>query len=419
MRRGFESGEIHTRSWKGPLLDETVDDPGDESNWSNAEHYNCRHPMCLSFFCVTHAQSEYRCTTPTWDQAPQAQSLTPACSDRCYKVSPTLQRTYTRTPWPKHERDVLITLLSAQVNTGSTSCDLRHFFRQKDCNDIHHEISSLSLPRSFEAQTRRSKSSLSLRTDPNTIPHGLFCSHGGPCTEDCPCTKADSTCEVTCSCDSNCVRRFRGCTCNTRPSSQISACQPGSCECISAARECDLDLCGSCGARQAVSGLTLDSCGNVMLQRHKQAAVRVGISAVAGYGLFAAANIECGQMILEYVGESIQHWELERRSQIYEETGRNYAFQLNHYNNLDAANLGNESRYINGVIPGTENCRATVLRVHGDHRIMIRATRDITQHEELSLNYGESFRLGLATASSARVTADAFTKRSHKRRRRG
>lgn len=74
----------------------------------------------------------------------------------------------------------------------------------------------------------------------------LPCNHEGlPCSEmiadKCECYERGTFCEKACNCNPNCDNRFPGCKCR-------ASCNTKSCPCYCASRECDPDLCKTCGA---------------------------------------------------------------------------------------------------------------------------------------------------------------------------
>lgn len=92
------------------------------------------------------------------------------------------------------------------------------------------------------------------------------CMHDGPCTvESCACKQNDTPCERFCGCSVECSRRFRGCKCQKE-------CNTGLCPCYAASRECDPDLCNSCGADQ-IDEINI-VCKNVGIQRKQGNAMR-------------------------------------------------------------------------------------------------------------------------------------------------
>ena len=106
--------------------------------------------------------------------------------------------------------------------------------------------------------------------------------------------------------------------------------------------------------------------------------VRVGPSRIAGQGLFAAQDITKGTRIIQYIGARISKEESARRLA----EGNAYLFEFNTGYYIDGKTLKNTARYINHSCD--PNCEAVVTK----RTIWIVATRDITEGEELSYNYG-------------------------------
>ena len=70
-----------------------------------------------------------------------------------------------------------------------------------------------------------------------------------------------------------------------------------------------------------------------------------------------------------------------------------FLFDLNSEWCIDAARLGNKSRFINHADNEKDglNCEAKIFLVNGEHRIKFVALRDIAVGEELLFNYGKKF----------------------------
>ena len=70
-----------------------------------------------------------------------------------------------------------------------------------------------------------------------------------------------------------------------------------------------------------------------------------------------------------------------------------FLFDLNREWCIDAARLGNKTRFINHADNEKNglNCEAKIVLVNGEHRIKFSALRDIATGEELLFNYGKKF----------------------------
>ncbi|TVY35180.1 Histone-lysine N-methyltransferase [Lachnellula subtilissima] len=224
------------------------------------------------------------------------------------------------------------------------------------------------------------------------------CAHTGrPCDADCPCAKADILCESMCSCLDDCPRKFTGCPCSLygRP------CSSDSCICIQMNRECG-PQCAKCGAVERLDprnkyndALFTTGCQNIALSRGVAKSLIMGESQLegTGFGLYAAEPIRRGEFLSEYGGEIISTDEAERRGIIYDRKFLSFLFDLNGDWAIDAARLGNKTRFINHADNDKDglNCEAKILFVNGEHRIKFLALRDIREGEELLFNYGKKF----------------------------
>lgn len=161
------------------------------------------------------------------------------------------------------------------------------------------------------------------------------CNHEGSCdAAKCRCYREGITCEKTCKCPPSCNRRFPGCTCTMTPGKRI--CDSDKCLCLKFNRECDADLCGSCGATEILDpvnryneDVVARNCFNVAIQRCVPRKTLLGHSEVHGFGLYMGEDIEKGEYIGEYTGECISVEEGNRRLTIYDYQKTMYLFRLN------------------------------------------------------------------------------------------
>jgi len=118
---------------------------------------------------------------------------------------------------------------------------------------------------------------------------------------------------------------------------------------------------------------------NVILARSK----------IAGLGLYAARDLERGQMIVEYIGEVIRGELTDLREKRYESQNRGiYMFRLDDYRVVDATMTGGVARYINHCCE--PNCVTETVEL-ADWHIIIFANRRISRGEELSYDYKFDF----------------------------
>jgi len=114
---------------------------------------------------------------------------------------------------------------------------------------------------------------------------------------------------------------------------------------------------------------------NVVLARSK----------IQGLGLYAARDLERGQMIIEYIGEIIRGNLTDIREKRYESQNRGiYMFRLDDDRVVDATMTGGVARYINHCCD--PNCVTETVEL-ADWHIIIFANRRISRGEELSYDY--------------------------------
>ncbi|KIM87761.1 hypothetical protein PILCRDRAFT_260311 [Piloderma croceum F 1598] len=71
--------------------------------------------------------------------------------------------------------------------------------------------------------------------------------------------------------------------------------------------------------------------------------------------------------------------------------GLNYNFSTNETWIIDAAKVGNNTRYANHAEPPKDNCEARILLVNGEHRIGFFATKKVAVGQEILLDYGKGY----------------------------
>ncbi len=100
----------------------------------------------------------------------------------------------------------------------------------------------------------------------------------------------------------------------------------------------------------------------------------------AGLGLFAGTTFEKGELVIEYIGETISEEEANKR-------GGKYLFELNDSWTIDGKGRENIARYINHSCK--PNCYPELNE--DETKVFIYAKRKIAPDEELTYNYGNYY----------------------------
>ncbi|KAA1477773.1 SET domain-containing protein [Dentipellis sp. KUC8613] len=398
---GYDTGLLHASlqrdytPWPGAqglryLHSRVLQRPADDlfGRLQSLQEIFCPNLSCIDAFCMTHIE-------PIPMRDPKAARCTPhelvcAIEKPCGKDCCALVYNWSTESinWPDSALDELRTLLA--VDPDWSPCDLAKIML-RPCREIlalRTDCLPFVSPPPPIPKVRKARGRPKFYDeDSDKYTPCDPCTHAGPCTGDyCPCYVNKGHCERNCHCESNCIRRHKGCNCTMVKREKL--CRTKKCPCYRAGRECDPELCLPCEAEPADADANL--CQNCLIQRgaHMNPIVRIG---QFGLGLFLTEPAETGDLLMEYVGEIILPFTMASRDDLARHRERNYVFALNSTYAIDAGQTGNPSRYINHAPKDEANCKALVHLVNGEHRIGIFATKDIKAGQEIFLFYGTEF----------------------------
>ena len=210
------------------------------------------------------------------------------------------------------------------------------------------------------------------------------CVHFGNeiCDDSCYCSKR-GYCEIYCKCNQIlCKFAYHGCHCSK------GDCTTNHCPCFMNGRECNPQRCKNCNIIK-----NNDRCKNIQLQQNYESKLIVGMSDIAGWGLFANEDIKKDSLIGEYKGELINDEIVNKRDRFKDYERSTYMFKLDDEYTVDSRRMGNMLRYANHSKINS-NSYTKIIFSNGLRKIGLFAKRYIKKGEEILFDYDGQGILG-------------------------
>ena len=153
-------------------------------------------------------------------------------------------------------------------------------------------------------------------------------------------------------------------------------------------RECNPNRCKNCNIIN-----NNDRCKNLQLQLNFESKLIVGMSEIAGWGLFANEDIKKDCLIGEYKGELINDDIVNKRDRFKDYERSTYMFKLDDEYTVDSRRMGNMLRYANHSKINS-NSYTKIVFSGGHRKIGLFAKRTIKIGEEILFDYDGQGILG-------------------------
>lgn len=212
----------------------------------------CPNLNCMEPLCSVHVESNAMppCSTSSKLATQKCEDVETPCERQCFLAAGASQQ---EVPcWSNNEIESFQVIF--EIASSLSPCNLS-VLCLKPCSEVYYYKNLLNPgdPAGTRVNVRNSKCKQSAiefcDDDCNEFTPNEPCRHSGPCdaTSSCPCFQNGAHCQRNCHCPSKCLRRLRGCRCS-RAKSSVS-CATAKCHCVESRRECDPELCLSCGCK--------------------------------------------------------------------------------------------------------------------------------------------------------------------------